>query len=53
VKKWEINQVLQDLWVTKILWEKIVLGADGKVNMVKCHVCSQIKDEEKLLVHKI
>ncbi len=29
-----------------------MLGADGKVNMVKCHVCSQIKDKEKLLVPK-
>jgi hypothetical protein len=29
---------------------EVVLGADGKVNMVRCHVCLKIKDKEKLLV---
>jgi hypothetical protein len=55
-KRWKnlkFNRVLQDLWVTKTPWEKVVLGANGKVNMVRCHVCLQIKDKERLLVHKI
>jgi hypothetical protein len=43
VKEWEINKKIQDVWVAKLPWAEAMLGANGKVNMVKCCVCSQIE----------
>jgi hypothetical protein len=52
VKEWEINKKIQDVWVAKLPWAEGMLGANGKVNMVKCCVCSQIEGRKKRLVPK-
>jgi len=31
---------------------KVVIGFDGKVNIVRCHVCTHMKGREKLLIPK-
>jgi len=41
VKKEEINWVFKDVhWATNLLWAKVVVGFDGNMNMVRCHVCT-------------
>jgi hypothetical protein len=52
VKEWEINKKIQDVWVAKLPWAEAMLGANGKVNMVKCCVSSQIESRKQLLVPK-
>jgi hypothetical protein len=52
VKEWEINQIFQDVWVTKLPWAEAMLGENGKVNMVKCCFCLQIKSRKKFMIPK-
>jgi hypothetical protein len=34
------KQKISRNWVTKLPWEKIVLGFDGKMDMVRCQFCT-------------
>ncbi len=35
-KKWEFNQVFQDVWAIKLPWAKIITGHYGKMTQVRC-----------------
>ncbi len=39
-------------WVAKLPWAKVVVGCNGKLNMVCCKICNEIDGREKLLVLK-
>jgi hypothetical protein len=51
--KWELNKVYQNKWATRFSWSKVICGKDGKMMMVKCKICTNIKGREKLLVPKL
>jgi hypothetical protein len=40
------------MWVTKLAWVEVVVRCDGKLTMVHCKVCNEIKGREIFLVHK-
>jgi hypothetical protein len=51
-REWELNWVFQKVWVTKLPWVKIMVGCDGKFNMVQCKVYNEVDGGENLLVPK-
>jgi hypothetical protein len=52
-KEWELNQVFQDTWATKLLKVEVVIGEDGRLSMIRCKVCSVMEHCEKLFVPKL
>jgi len=48
-KEWELNQNFQEMWVAKLPWAKVVMGCDGKLNMVCCKFCNEIDGREKFM----
>jgi hypothetical protein len=40
------------MWASKLPWFKVVMGCDGKLNMVCCKIYNEIDGREKLLVPK-
>ncbi len=36
LKEWESNWVFKDIWAIKLLQVEVVVGSNGKVNMVMC-----------------
>jgi hypothetical protein len=32
--------MFQHIWIANLLWEKVVIGVDGKLSMVWCKVCN-------------
>jgi hypothetical protein len=41
--EWELNRMFQDIWTTKLPWEKAMMGLNVKLSMVKCKVYTFIK----------
>jgi hypothetical protein len=52
-REWELNHVFQEMWDPKLSWAKPIIGCVGKLMMVQCKVCNEIKGQEKLLVPKL
>ncbi len=52
-REYEKNKVIQDVWITKFRWAKLVVDACGKVHKVKSKVCTKIKNKEKLIAPKL
>ncbi len=50
--EWELNWIFQEVWATKLPWVEAMVGCDGKLNMVRCKICSELDEKEKLLVLK-
>ncbi len=50
--KWELIYIFQNVWVAKLPWAKVVLGANGKMIMVRCKICTNVENQEKLLMPK-
>ncbi len=50
---YDLNHCFQNVEVTKLLWVKFIVGANGRVHKVKCKVCRKIKGHNKLLVWKL
>jgi hypothetical protein len=44
-----LNQNFQEMWVAKLPWAKVVMGCDGKLNMVCCKFCNEIDGREKFM----
>jgi hypothetical protein len=36
LREWEINFIFPDVWAILISWVEVVVGFDGKMNMVRC-----------------
>jgi len=50
---YDLNHCFQNVEVTKLLWVKFIVGANGRVHKVKYKVCKKIKGHNKLLVSKL
>jgi hypothetical protein len=50
--KWELIYIFQNVWVAKLPWAKVVLGANGKMIMVRCKICTNVENQEKLFMPK-
>jgi len=50
---YDLNHCFRNAEVTKLLWVKFIVGANGRVHKVKCKVCKKIKGHNKLLVWKL
>jgi hypothetical protein len=42
--------VYQEKWATRFSWFEAICEKDGKIKMVICKICINIKRKEKLLV---
>jgi hypothetical protein len=51
-KEWELNRVFQEVGDIKLPWVEVVVGWDGKLNMVHCKICSELDGKENLLFPK-
>ncbi len=40
------------MWVVNLPWVEVVVGCNGKLNMVCCKICKEFDGREKLLVLK-
>jgi hypothetical protein len=47
-----LGWVLQNNWVARLAWVKIILGSDGKVHIVRCQVWTWVKGKMKFFVPK-
>ncbi len=47
--KCDIQWVFKDNWATKFPWAKLMVNPNGKVQQVRCKICSIVEDREKLL----
>jgi hypothetical protein len=45
--------VFHDVWSVKLPWAEFVVDEQGKVDVVKCKVCSKIDDKDKMFAYKI
>jgi hypothetical protein len=43
----------QDFWATKVLWEKLILGEDSQILLVKWMTCSILERKDKFLSPKL
>jgi hypothetical protein len=50
--KWELNYIFQNVWVATLPWAKVMLRANGKMIMVRCKICINVENYEKLLMPK-
>jgi hypothetical protein len=41
--KWGLNYVFQNISVAKLTWAKVMLRANGKMTMLKCKLCTDVK----------
>ncbi len=47
-----MNHKFQDVWALKMPWAESIFNEVGLVTSIKCHVCSRIEKENKVLVVK-
>jgi hypothetical protein len=47
-----LNQDFQQVWVAELPWAEAIMGCDGKFNMVRYKICSEIDGKEKLFTPK-
>ncbi len=43
----------KDEWVAKFHWVELVINLEGKLQMVRCKMCTQMEGKEKLLNLKL
>ncbi len=47
--KWELNQILQDIWATKWSWGEVVMGPTSNMFLARCKVCTFVKKKKSCL----
>ncbi len=53
MKEYEQNKMFQDVLSIKLSWVEFVVDEQGKVNLVRCKVCSKIDGKDKCLPLKL
>jgi hypothetical protein len=45
--------IFQNSWATKFLWEKLILGEDSQISLMKYMICSVDEGKDKFLSPKL
>lgn len=51
--KWQVLGNFQYIWVAKFQWAKLVVRVHGKLHYVRCKICTNVENKEKMLVPKL
>jgi len=49
---YESKRKFQVSWAVKLPWVEFQVGSDGCVHRVKCKICSEVENKDKLLAIK-
>jgi hypothetical protein len=52
-RSYDKSRIFQDSWAAMFLWEKLVLGEDSQISLVKCMICSVVEGKNKFLSLKL
>jgi hypothetical protein len=53
LKSYDVSHKCKNIWFIQFLWEKMFKSDHGKINCVKCVVCSIVKGKDVILGSKL